>query len=46
MTNVLILDGQYNILWKDLWNGQVRELQFPELFSSAKKQVHKPKKGI
>jgi hypothetical protein len=36
MASVMIHDRQSSLLWKDLWNGQVREIQFPELYSFAK----------
>ena len=32
----MISDGQSCLLWDDLWNGHVRKLQFPELYSFAK----------
>jgi len=36
MASVMISDGQSCLLWDDLWNGHVRKLQFPELYSFAK----------
>jgi len=41
MASVMISDGQSCLLWDDLWNGHVRKLQFPELYSFAKKQINK-----
>jgi hypothetical protein len=36
MANVMISNGQTCLLWDDIWNGQIRKLQFPELYSYAK----------
>lgn len=36
MASVTISDGISCLLWDDLWNGQVRKIQFPELYSFAK----------
>lgn len=36
LASVLVSDGKSCLLWEDLWNGQVRKLQFPELHSYAK----------
>jgi len=36
MASVIISNGQTCFLWNDMWNGQVRKLQYPELYSCAK----------
>jgi len=36
MASEMMSDGQSCLLWDDLWNGQVRKLQFPKLYSFAK----------
>jgi hypothetical protein len=36
MASVMISNGQTCLLWVDIWNGQIRKLQFPELYSYAK----------
>jgi hypothetical protein len=36
LASVSVANGQTCLLWDDLWNGQVRKLQFPELYSLAK----------
>jgi len=36
MASVIISDEKSCLLWEDLWNGQVRKFQFPELHSFAK----------
>lgn len=36
MANVIVADGKTCFLWDDLWNGQVRKQQFPELHSFAR----------
>lgn len=36
LASVIISNGQTCLFWDDLWNGQVRKQQFPELHSFAK----------
>jgi hypothetical protein len=36
---VTVANGQSCLLWDDLWNGEVRKLQFPELYSYAKNKT-------
>lgn len=35
----MVSSGQTCLLWEDLWNGQIRKLQFPELHSYAKNKL-------
>jgi hypothetical protein len=35
----MVSSGQTCLLWEDLWNGQVRKLQFPELHSYWKNKL-------
>lgn len=39
MASVTIASGQSCLLWDDLWNGQVRKLQFPQLYSFAENKT-------
>ena len=37
MASVTVLDGSTCLLWDDCWNGQPIKLEYPELYSFAKK---------
>jgi hypothetical protein len=39
MASVVIYNGQTCLLWDDVWNGQVKKLQYPELYSYAKNKA-------
>jgi len=37
MASVTVLDGSTCLLWDDCWHGQPIKLEYPELYSFAKK---------